>query len=272
MVGLTILKHLAELSDEVLIQHWTQNPYYQSFTGEVAFQWRVPCAPSDLTYFRKRVGSEGHEKILALSIALHQETIEADEMCIDTTVQEKNITFPTDAKQYRKLHKQLLKIAREEKLALTRTYAQEVQSLKLQTGFATHLKNRQQSGQAVQRLQTISGRLLRAMQRKMTEEVLEFYGETFSLYQRVLNQKRGDKNKLYSLHESHVYCMSKGKPHQRYECGTKASLTTTRDSGIVIGVLAFAKNVFDGHSVPDVLAQVKRLINRVPNIGIADPG
>lgn len=86
------------------------------------------------------------------------------------------------------------------------------------------------------------------------------------------DQKRGDKNKLYSLHESHVYCMSKGKPHQRYEFGTKASITTTRDSGIIIGALAFDKNVFDGHTVPAVLAQVNRLINRVPCIGIADRG
>jgi len=85
-------------------------------------------------------------------------------------------------------------------------------------------------------------------------------------------QKRGDKNKLYSLHEPHVYCMSKGKPHQRYEFGTKASLTTTRDSGIVIGALAFDKNIFDGHTVPAVLAQVKRLINRIPMIGIGDRG
>ena len=272
MVGLSILKHLEDLSDDVLIHRWTQNPYYQSFTGEVEFQWRVPCDPSDLTYFRKRIGSEGHEKILALSIALHQDKIDEDEMCIDTTVQEKNITFPTDAKQYRKIHEQLLKIARREQVVLTRTYEKEVKQLKLHTRFTTHPKNRKKSRQAVKRLKTISRRLLREIQRKMTEEELECYGEKFSLYQRMLNQKRGDKNKLYSLHEPHVYCMSKGKAHQRYEFGTKASITTTRDSGIVIGALAFDKNVFDGHTIPAVLAQVKRLINRVPVIGICDRG
>ncbi len=272
MVGLSILKHLENLSDEVLISRWTQNPYYQLFTGEVEFQWIIPCDPSDLTYFRKRIGSEGHEKILAISIALHQGKIDEDEMCIDTTVQEKNITFPTDAKQYRKIHKHLLKIARKEKIVLTRTYEKEVKRLKLQTRFATHPKNRKKSRYAVKRLKTISGRLLRELQRKMAAEELEFYCEKFALYQRMLNQKRGDKNKLYSLHESHVYCMSKGKPHQRYEFGTKASITTTRDSGIVIGALAFDKNIFDGHTVPAVLAQVKRLINRVPGIGIGDRG
>jgi IS5 family transposase len=272
MVGLSILKHLEDLSDEVLIQRWVQNPYYQAFTGEIEFQWQLPCDPSDMTYFRKRIGSEGFEKILAASIVLHQERVFEDEMCMDTTVQEKNITFPTDAKQYRKIHGQLLKIARGEDLALTRTHEKEVKRLKLHTRFATHPRNRKKARKAVKRLKTISGRLLRELQRKMTPEQLARHADRFSLYQRMLAQKRGDKNKLYSLHEPHIYCMSKGKAHQRYEFGTKASITTTRDSSIIIGALAFEKNVFDGHTVPAVLAQVKRLTNRVPGTGIADRG
>ncbi len=272
MVGLSILKHMENLSDEVLVQRWVQNPYYQAFTGEVEFQWELPCDPTSLTKFRNRIGSSGHEKILAVSIAMHQEKIAEDEMCIDTTVQEKNVTFPTDAKQYRKIIKHLLKIARKEKIGLTRTYEKEVKRLKLHTRFATHPKNRKRARHAVKRLKTISGRLLRAIQRKMTLEQLETYRERFALYQRMLNQKRGDKNKLYSLHEPHIYCMSKGKAHQRYEFGTKASITTTRDSGIIIGALAFESNVFDGHTVPDVLAQVNRLLGRVPTIGIGDRG
>ncbi len=272
MVGLSILKHLEDLSDEVLIQHWAQNPYYQAFTGELEFQWQLPCDPSDMSYFRKRIGPEGFEKILAVSIVLHEEKACEDEMCMDTTVQEKNITFPTDAKQYRKIHGQLLKLAREEGIALTRTHEKEVKELKLHTRFATHPKNRRKARKAVKRLKTISGRLLRELQRKMAPEQLTYHAGRFALYQRMLSQKRGDKNKLYSLHEPHIYCMSKGKAHQRYEFGTKASITTTRDSSVIIGALAFEKNVFDGHTVPAVLAQVKRLTNRVPGIGIADRG
>jgi IS5 family transposase len=187
-------------------------------------------------------------------------------------VQEKNITFPTDAKQYRKIHGQLLKLAREEGIALTRTYEKEVKKLKLQTRFAMHPKNRKKARKSVKRLKTISGRLLRELQRKMTPEQLVYQADRFALYRRMLSQKRGDKNKLYSLHEPHIYCMSKGKAHQRYEFGTKASITTTRDSNVIIGALAFEKNIFDGHTVPAVLAQVKRLTNRVPGIGIADRG
>lgn len=272
MVGLSILKHMENLSDEVLVQRWVQNPYYQAFTGEVEFQWKFPCDPTSLTKFRNRIGSAGHEKILAVSIALHQGKTDEDEMCMDTTVQEKNTTFPTDAKQYRKIHHHCLKIARRENIPLTRTYEKEVKRLKLHTRFASHPKNRKRARTAVRRLKTISGRLLREIQRKMTGEQLEYYREKLALYQRMLNQKRGDKNKLYSLHEPHIYCMSKGKAHQRYEFGTKASITTTRDSGIIIGALAFETNIFDGHTVPDVLAQVKRLSGRVPAIGIGDRG
>lgn len=269
MVGLSILKHMENLSDEVLIQRWVQNPYYQVFTGEVEFQWQFPCDPSSMTNFRKRIGSEGHEKILMASICLHKEKIQEDEMCIDTTVQEKNITFPTDAKQYRKIHQQLLKIARKENIPLTRTHEKEVKQHKLHTRFSTH---RKRARRAVRRLKTVSGRIMREIQRKMTAEQLEQYNEPFHLFQRMLEQKRGDKNKLYSLHEPHIYCMSKGKAHQRYEFGTKASITTTRDSCIIIGALAFDKNVFDGHTLPAVLAQVERLQNRMPKVGIADRG
>ena len=94
----------------------------------------------------------------------------------------------------------------------------------------------------------------------MDLEQLGYYAEQMALYQRMLDQKRGDKNKLYSLHEPHVYWMNKGKAHQRYEFGTKASITTKRDSGIIISALAFEKNMVDGHTVPGVLVQINRLI------------
>ena len=90
----------------------------------------------------------------------------------------------------------------------------------------------------------------------MDLEQLEYYAEKMALYQRMLDQKRGDKNKLYSLHEPHIYYMSKGTAHQRYEFGTKASITTARDLGIIIGALVFEQNMFDGHTVPGVLVQI----------------
>ena len=272
MVGLSILKHMENVSDEVIVQHWVQNPYYQAFCGEVEFQWSFPCDPSDLVYFRKRIGGKGFEKILACSIMIHGEKAIEDEVCIDTTVQEKNITFPTDAKLYRKIIARCLKLSRKEGIKLRRSYAKEIKQRKLECRFAGHPRNRAKARKAIKRLKTIAGRLVRELARKLPAEVLEEWSEDFALFHRGLSQKRGDKNKLYSLHEPHVYCMSKGKEHKRYEFGTKVSITTTRDSKIIVGAMAFATNKFDGHTLPEVLLQMKRLNNQNPAVGLCDRG
>lgn len=272
MVGLSILKHLEDVSDEVLVNRWVQNPYYQAFCGEVSFQWRLPCAPSEMTVFRKRLGASGFEKILAVSIALHGEEALEEEVHIDTTVQEKNITFPTDAKQYRKVRAHAVKLARREGIALSRTYEQEVRQLKQATRFATHPKNRKKARKAVRRLKTIAGRVLREVERKLDAEQQQRHADALALYHRVLNQKRQDKGKLYSLHEPHVYCMSKGKEHKRYEFGTKASIAKTRESTIIVGALAFETNTYDTHTLPAVLSQIGRLVGQIPSIASCDRG
>lgn len=87
-----------------------------------------------------------------------------------------------------------------------------------------------------------------------------------------LQQKRGDKQKLYSLHEPHVYCMSKSKDHKKYEFGTKVSITVTRDSKIIVGALAVDSNEYDGHTLPAVLAQLKRLSACEPTAALCDRG
>jgi len=169
------------------VPRWVQDHYYQAFTGEAEFQWEFPCNPTSLTKFRKGMGNDGFEKILSVSVAMHREKIAEDEMCIDTTVhdcidaedratqeakaEEKNIAFPTDAKQYQKIHYHLLKIARAEHIARTRTYEKEVKRIKLCTRFAAHPKNRKRARSAVKRLKTISGRLFREILRKTALEI-----------------------------------------------------------------------------------------------------
>jgi len=253
MVGVRILKHLENLSDDRVVQLWVQNPYYQAFCGEVEFQWTFPCDPSDLIYFRQRIGTAGIEKIFAASIVIHGDKATEKEVCIDTTVQEKAITFPTDAKLYRKIIVHCLKIAKVNGLQLRRTYAKEIKQRKLECHFAGHPNNRAKARKAVKHLKTIAGRLVRETERKLPADVVESLRERFIQFYRALQQKRGDKHKLYSLHEPHMYCMSKGKEHKKYEFGTKVSITATRDSKIIVGALAFASNEYDGHTLPAVL-------------------
>ena len=92
------------------------------------------------------------------------------------------------------------------------------------------------------------------------------------MYERVIEQKKTDKNKIYSLHELHVYCMRKGKLHKKYEFGTKASITKTKKSHLIVGALVFAENDYDGHTLTAALEQVKRITKWIPEIGLCDRG
>ena len=272
MVGLSILKHLENLSDEALMRAWETNPYYQAFCGEVIFQWQFPCDPSDMTYFRKRIGSAGFERILAASIAIHGDKANETEVCIDATAQEKNTTFPTDAKLYRKVLAHCVKLARENKLSLTRTYQKEAQTLKREVAFATPQKKRRTIRKATRRLKVIAGRVLRELQRKLPDPAQSQAQEKLALYQRALRQKRQDKSKLYSLHEPHIYCMAKGKEHKPYEFGVKVAITKTKNSNIVVGALAFGKNEHDSKTLVRVLEQVQRLTALTPAVALCDRG
>jgi transposase, IS5 family len=272
MVGLSILKHLDNLSDDELVLQWVQNPYYQAFCGEKEFQWKFPCDPSDMTYFRKRIGNEGFEKILAVSIHLHGEKIEEKDIHVDTTVQEKNVTFPTDDKLYLKIIDRATKLAEVEGIKLRRSYQKEIKERKLALRFRDHPKNRNRAHKAAKRLKTIAGIILREIERKLPEEVMVREQKKFDLYWRVLKQKRHDKNKIYSLHEPHIYCMAKGKLNKRYEFGTKASIAKTVQSNIIVGAICFEKNQYDGRTLAAVLAQVKRLSKLVADNAWVDRG
>ena len=106
MVGLMLLKNIYDLSDEAVVARWMENPYMQYFTWETVFQKRPPINPADFSKFRKRIGKEGAEKLFRLSLMVNAKEMTRKEMkqvIVDSTVQEKNITFPTDAKLYRKV-------------------------------------------------------------------------------------------------------------------------------------------------------------------------
>ena len=272
MVGLSILKHLDNVSDEALMRAWETNPYYQAFCGEVIFQWKFPCDPSDMTYFRKRIGTSGFEKILAASIAVHGDKAVKAEVCIDTTAQEKNTTFPTDAKLYRKVLARCIKLAREHPVTLSRTDQKEVQTLKREVAYATPHKKRRVIRKATRRLRIIAGRVLREFLRKCPAETQAQEREAIVLYQRALRQKRQDKNKVYSLHEPHIYCLAKGKEHKPYEYGVKVAITKTKDSSIILGALAFEKNQHDSKTLARVLEQVHRLSELTPAVALCDRG
>ena len=272
MVGLLILKQLENLSDERVVEIWVQNPYFQAFCGQQRFTWKLPCDPSELTYFRRRIGEDGVRKIFEVSVTLHGDKAKEEEVVVDSTVQEKNITFPTDTKLLTKIVTRCHIMAKLEEIKLRRSYQREVKKLLRTIRFKSKGRKQGEVQRAVRRLRTIAGILIRDMRRKLSPEALEVHRQSLDLYDRVQRQKRSDTGKIYSLHEPGVSCICKGKAHKKYEFGAKASVTVTKTSGIIVGALSFQDNPFDGHTLPAVLSQVESIVGQRPTMAICDRG
>jgi IS5 family transposase len=269
MVGLLILKHIRDISDESVVEQWTENLYYQYFCGLQQFSTDPPCASSELVHFRKRIGESGIELIFKESIRINGNDSNDDDVSVDTTVQEKNITFPTDSKLHKKIIKKCLAIAKKEKLTLRQTYTQTIKKLSVDQRFRNHPKNKGKAKKADKKMKTIAGRLVRELQRLLG--LNSIYKFDFELFDSVIAQKRNSQNKIYSLHEPEVVCISKGKEHKKYEFGNKASFVITRNTGVLVGAKGF-RNEFDGHTLEPALKQVEELTGRQPKTAAVDRG
>lgn len=270
MVSLLMLKSIYNLSDEKLVEeHWEMNSYFQYFSGFTQQQWGAPCAASDLVFFRYRIGEEGVEKIFQHTINLHGKDGHDPNVSIDTTAQEKNITYPTDAKLQKKIIDKCVKKAKEDGIKLRRTYTRTTKQLVRDAYNGNHPKRRKKSNAAKRKIKTIAGRLVRELERKLTDDSFEAELEIFN---KVLSQEKNSKHKIYSLHEPEVYCMSKGKAHKKYEFGCKGSIVLGQKSGIILGAMTFKTNVYDGHTLADVLDQVEQLTGKRPKTATVDRG
>lgn len=270
MVGLLLLKQIENLSDERVVEEWRRNPYYQSFCGMKHFQWEFPCEPSDLVHFRKRIGEKGVEKIFQASVSIHGKEAHDAEIIVDTTVQEKNITFPTDSKLRLKVISKCWKIAGQEVISLRRSYKREIKGLVRTIRFTRTKKNRQRSA-AVRRLKTIANILLRELERKLSWEAKDRLAKELNIYKQAVNQKKDDKNKIYSLHEAQVYCIAKGKEHRKYEFGNKVAIAQTLSSGIIVGAQN-AYNFYDGKTLEPLLVQIEKVRGTRPATAYCDRG
>jgi len=272
MIGLVLLKYMNNLSDEVVVERWMENPYWQYFTGEVFFQTEKPFDPSEFVHFRKRIGEKGAERLLKLSIDLFGKEAKEKEVLIDTTVQEKNITFPTDTKLQKKIIDKCNTIAETEDIQLRQSYKRTIKQLMIDQRFRNHPKRKKKAIAAARKIKTIAGRLLRDLERKMTDDQLAFYGRKLEIFHQILNQQINTKNKIYSIHEPHVKCIAKGKEAKPYEFGNKSSIVKTRNSGIIVGALAFNENVYDADTLEPQLEQVERVAGYQPKVAIVDRG
>jgi len=275
IVGLLLLKQMYNLGDETVVQRYLENPYWQHFCGEIYFQYRLPFDPSDFVHFRHRIGAEGMEKIFKQSIDLYGEEVikrEVKEVRVDTTVQEKNITFPTDRKLYEKTIEYCKRIAKAENIKLKRTYTFEIRKLKAQLRFARKPKNYRKLIRTQKKLHRIAFKIYNDLVEQMNPIPKQSYYEIFNVLYKVLIQQREDSNKVYSIHEPETLCIAKGKEHKPYEFGNKSSFAYTRNGGIIVGAMAIEGNVFDGHTLEPQLDQIKELTGGKIKKAIVDRG
>ncbi len=275
MVSLLILKYIRNLSDENLVEHWAENIYFQYFSGEQHFQANIPCVPTELVAFRQRIGEPGVELILQESIRVNEppeDDNDATVVSVDTTVQEKNITYPTDDKLYKKIIKKCWIIADKESIDLRQSYTRVVKKLSNLQRFKGTKHGAKAARKSGKKIQIIAGRLVREIARKLPLARLGIYLPSLKMYQRVLSQKREDSDKIYSLHEPHVKCYSKGKEHKKFEFGSKASIVIDQNTGIIMGAINFTQTLHDSKTIPEVLEQYERLNGKEAKEVFADRG
>jgi len=261
MVGCLLLKYLYNLGDDRLPQYWVRDVYFQYFCGGVFFEHRFPFDPSDFVHFRKRVGEEGIAKIFSYSVQLHGKEVpkQAKFVLSDTTVQGNHTTFPTDAKLCKKVIDKCNKLAEEEGIKQRQKFKKESKQLLRDSYNGQHPKRAKKAKKAKKRLKTIANKMLRELDRKMTEEQKHVHKVELDVYKQVVNQQKNDKNKIYSLHKPYTQCIAKGKPHKQYEFGNKVGLIASGKKGrkIIVAVKAFLDNPFDGHTIEPLLNQMK---------------
>ena len=190
---------------------------------------------------------------------------------VDTTVQPKAVAHPTDAKLLNRSRERLVRLAKKQGIVLRQSYQRKGPQAVLKAGRYAHVRQMKRMTKEVKRLKTYLGRVIRDIERK-TETVPKSLKTELAMANRLLVQQRHDTNKLYSLHEPHVACISKGKAHKKYEFGNKVSLCVTNKEGFIVGAQGLEGNPYDGHTLKEALDQVADLTGTRPERCYVDRG
>jgi transposase, IS5 family len=284
MAGLAILKHMHNLSDEVLCERWVENPYYQLFCGEEFFRHKLTFDRSSLTRWRQRMGEEKLVALIQESLSVATRTGAAkpsdfSKVIVDTTVQEKAVAFPTDAKLMHRARECLVRLAKKHGIGLRQSYARVGKHALIAHQRYAHAKQFKRANKALRKIRTYLGRVERDIARRIrgNEAWRDVFRRPLWLALRVREQRENQRGrKVYSLHAPEVECIGKGKAHKRYEFGVKVSVATTlhRSKGgqFVAHVKALPGNPYDGHTlsvvIPDMEKQIGANIERI----VADRG
>jgi transposase, IS5 family len=283
MVGLQLLKHMANLSDEQTVAAWVQNPYWQHLCGQQYFAHEVPIDASLMTGFRKRIGEAGCEFILGLTLSagLATKTVAPASLAVlnvDTTVQDKAVAFPTDARLLHKARIALVRRATALGIALRQSYERVGKAAFVRSQRYAHARQINRAKAQNRKLRTYLGRVVRDIERKSAgdEARVQAMRRLLEIARRIHSQPRkrteGDPPKLYSVHAPEVECIAKGKIHQPYEFGVKVGIVSTSKESFVVGAKSLPGNPYDGHTLKECLQQVQRITTVASREAYADRG
>lgn len=273
MIGLLLLKQIYGLSDEAVCERWVNDPYFQYFTGESFFQHRLVHERSSLTHWRQRLG-ERLEILLAESLRVAHDSgalkkSDLARITVDTTVQPKNVTHPTDTKLLLTAINKLAEQAKELGVPLRQSYVRVAKRAAVMAGRYAHAKQFNRRNRMLKFLRTRLGRLRRDIQRKIKgDRTLEAaFAPALAKSAQIRLQRQNQRGrKLYSWHAPETECIGKGKAHKPYEFGCKVSITTTnrrcKGGQFVLHAKAFHGNPYDGHTLKQVIEETQALTGR----------
>jgi transposase, IS5 family len=279
MAGLILLQHTYDLSDEEIALRWRENPYWQYFCGFEYFHHACPIDPTSLIKWRQRIGGKGCEKILSLTIqaGIESEVVtkrDFKRVIVDTTVQEKNIAFPTDSALYLTGLEKLVGISKDLGIKLRQPYTRKAKTLSVQIGRYAHARQFKRMRKSLRTLKCFLGRVFRDVKRKASPELLQNkdLAHLLPLIEKLLNQTKDSKNKIYSLHAPEVECIAKGKARKPYEFGNKVALAVPLKKSFVIGIESLQGNPYDGHTLKGSLEQIQKLTGIKVDQAFVDQG
>ena len=277
LVGLHYLKNAYDESDESCVDRFLENPYWQYFCGFEHFQHEFPLKPTTLVKWRQRIGKTGIEKLFYETLLTAQKLSllnksHLNKVNIDTTVQEKAIAYPTDARLYYKMQVKLVKTAQKYGIELRQSYRRLGKKALVMQGRYSHARQMKRAMRETKKLKMYLGRITRELRRKTGDAASGALEELLQRSEILLQQKKHDTNKLYSCHAPEVECISKGKTHKKYEFGCKVSVATTSRDNWIVGIQAHHGNPYDGHTLDGMLKFVDRMTGATVKEAYCDRG
>jgi IS5 family transposase len=283
MIGLHILKHMYQLSDDRVLEAWIENPYYQCFCGEMYFQHTLPIRRSSMTHWRQRLGDDFFEKLLIESLRIaHKEqaikTCHLKKVVVDTTVQPKAVHFPTDIRTMYRAMVDLNKLCKQHGLKLRQGYLRVGKRALVMYGRYSHAKQMKRAKRQEKFIRVRLGRILRDIRRQLRkrEDLIPYFSEALKKAGIVHKQHRTSTEKLYSWHAPETECIGKGKVAKPYEFGCKVSVVTNNQKAagghFVLSIEALHGRPFDGHTLKPAIDRLKNTTGVTPTRIYVDKG